>query len=322
MAKLYNLARMTTATTGTGTITLGSAVSSFLSFADAGVQDGETVTYAIQDGSQREIGRGVYTASGTTLTRSVLKSTNSNSSLNLSGSAQVFITPAAEDFIAHPSLAFTSDTGSTADSDNGNGLVWWNNATQASATVLYFDDLTADGANLNTSFYDALGVSGFIHLIQEDDPAKWQVWKWTGPIVDASGYRKFPVTLLHSNGSIADAKTVRVSFVVDRPSARTVTITTGSAPTPNADITDEYTVTALGEAAAFGAPTGAPYNGQVLIIRIKDDGTGRALTWDGIYRAVGVTLPTTTVAGKTHYLGMIYNSTNTKWDVLAVAQEA
>lgn len=98
MAKLYNLARMSTGTTGTGTITLGSAVTGFLSFAAAGVGDGETVTYAIQDGSNSEIGRGVYTASGTTLTRSVLKSTNSGAALNLSGTAQVFITASAEDF--------------------------------------------------------------------------------------------------------------------------------------------------------------------------------------------------------------------------------
>lgn len=105
MAKLYNLARMTTATTGTGTITLGSAVAGFLSFASGGIEDGDTVTYAIEDGANSEIGRGVYTSSGTTLTRSVLKSTNSNSAISLSGSAQVFITPAAEDFSAPDNVA-------------------------------------------------------------------------------------------------------------------------------------------------------------------------------------------------------------------------
>lgn len=98
VANLYNLARMSTATTGTGTITLGSAVSGFLSFATAGVSNGETVTYAIKDGANSEIGRGVYTSSGTTLSRTVLKSTNSNAAISLSGSAEVFITAAAEDF--------------------------------------------------------------------------------------------------------------------------------------------------------------------------------------------------------------------------------
>lgn len=48
MASLYNLARMTTATTGTGTITLGSAVGGFRTFAEAGATDGQTVSYRVQ----------------------------------------------------------------------------------------------------------------------------------------------------------------------------------------------------------------------------------------------------------------------------------
>jgi len=136
MAKLYNLARMSTATTGTGTITLGSAVSGFLSFASAGAQDGETVTYAIEDGVNREIGRGVYTAAGTTLTRSVLRSTNSNAAISLSGTAQVFITAAAEDLIGGTDgqLQYNSN-GSLA----GMSGVTWNDTnrqlTMASGTL-------------------------------------------------------------------------------------------------------------------------------------------------------------------------------------------
>lgn len=97
--KLYNLARMSTATTGTGTITLGSAASGYLSFANAGVLDGETISYGIIDGSSSEVGTGVYTSSGTTLTRTVTRSTNSNSAINLSGTAEVFVTARAEDII-------------------------------------------------------------------------------------------------------------------------------------------------------------------------------------------------------------------------------
>lgn len=97
--KLYNLCRVVTATTGTGTMTLGAAVSGFLTFAGAGVSDGETVGYAISEGSNSEIGTGVYTASGTTLTRAVLKSTNTDAAISLSGTAQVFITPSADDLV-------------------------------------------------------------------------------------------------------------------------------------------------------------------------------------------------------------------------------
>jgi hypothetical protein len=97
MPKLVNRAKMSTSTTGTGTITLGSASSGFQTFADAGVADGDTIRYVIEDGTSWEIGSGVYTASGTTLTRSVLESSNSDSALNLSGSATVFVTAVAED---------------------------------------------------------------------------------------------------------------------------------------------------------------------------------------------------------------------------------
>lgn len=92
--------------------------------------------------------------------------------------------------------------------------------------------------------------------------------------------------------------------------------------TPDADSHDLYTVTALAQAATIAAPTGTPLNGQRLIIRIKDNATGRALTWNAIYRVIGTTLPTTTTASKTVYVGCMYNSADTKWDVTAVATEA
>ncbi len=102
-----NIVRHITATTGTGTITLGAAVTSFLTMAQAGALDGRPYTYCIEDGAQREIGRGVYTASGTTLTRNVIKSTNSDAAINLSGNAQVFITVAAEDLLTGDAIEVT-----------------------------------------------------------------------------------------------------------------------------------------------------------------------------------------------------------------------
>ena len=97
---------MTTATTGTGTITLGAAVSGYLSFAGAGVPDGATVSYGIKDTAGSEAGRGRYTASGTTLSRDIIYgSTNSGAAISLSGAAEVFVTALAADFLEGTLLA-------------------------------------------------------------------------------------------------------------------------------------------------------------------------------------------------------------------------
>ena len=97
MTKLVNRAKVSTASTGTGTITLSTAESGYQSFADAGVADGDVVRYVIEDGTDWEIGTGTYTASGTTLSRTVAESSNADAALNLTGSAVVYVSAAAED---------------------------------------------------------------------------------------------------------------------------------------------------------------------------------------------------------------------------------
>lgn len=101
VAAKHNIVKMNSTTTGTGTLTLTTAVAGCLTFDLGGVANGETLTFLIRDGANSEVSRGVYTASGTTLTRvTVLASTNGGSKISCSGSETVSIVMPAEDMDA------------------------------------------------------------------------------------------------------------------------------------------------------------------------------------------------------------------------------
>jgi hypothetical protein len=108
----------------------------------------------------------------------------------------------------------------------------------------------------------------------------------------------------------ADIINPRVQSVA---SAATVTATS---------LNDLVKITAQAAALTLANPTGTFAEGQALIFRIKDNGTARAITFGANFRAVGVTLPTTTTISKTTYVGCIYNSTDTKFDVIASLTQA
>lgn len=103
------------------------------------------------------------------------------------------------------------------------------------------------------------------------------------------------------------------------PTVQTVTSSATVTPTSTNDL---VTITAQASALTLANPSGTFVEGQSLMIRIKDNGTARTITFGADYRAIGITLPTTTVISKTMYLGIIYNSTDGKWDVLGLNQEA
>jgi hypothetical protein len=101
----------------------------------------------------------------------------------------------------------------------------------------------------------------------------------------------------------------------------TQSIASAATITPNADTMKKFHVTALAVNAAIAAPEGTPFDGQQILLRIRDNGSTRTLTWNAIYRVISTVLPTATVAGKDVYVGIQYNALATKWDVLAVGQE-
>lgn len=99
MTKLANLARMIVVGGGTGPLTLTSAAPASLTFAQAGINNGDTVSYAIRSENDSEVGHGVYN-SGVLTRTTVLASTNGGLPIEVTGAAEVFITLLAEDL--HP----------------------------------------------------------------------------------------------------------------------------------------------------------------------------------------------------------------------------
>ena len=119
--KIFDRVKETTATTGTGTITLAGAVANFETFA-SNLSDGDTTYYAIVDGANNafEVGLGTFTASGTTLARTtIIASSNSNNAVDLAaGTKEVFITVPADKMIvkdASGNISVSADTDATAE---------------------------------------------------------------------------------------------------------------------------------------------------------------------------------------------------------------
>lgn len=102
----------------------------------------------------------------------------------------------------------------------------------------------------------------------------------------------------------------RIQTVVDAPTV-----------TPDADNNDDVDITAIAQAFTIANPIGTPKNFQKLIIRILDNGTGRAITWGNKYIPMGNALPATTVANKHLVCGFMYDTTASKWGLVGLATE-
>lgn len=102
---------------------------------------------------------------------------------------------------------------------------------------------------------------------------------------------------------------------------RVTSTTSASSLTPSYSTADIYVYTALAANLTINAPSGTTNGGRIRY-RFKDDGVSRTLTWNAIFRAIGVTLPAATTAGKWMYVDTVYNSADTRWDVTDVKIEA
>jgi hypothetical protein len=117
---------------------------------------------------------------------------------------------------------------------------------------------------------------------------------------------------------------LRTKQAINANKNRVTTITSAAEPTINTDNCDAVTITALDEAITSMTTnlTGTPVNFQKLIVRIKDDGTNRAIEWGEKFVAKGVALPTTTTASKLLTVGFIYDTVAATFGCVASVVEA
>jgi hypothetical protein len=139
----------------------------------------------------------------------------------------------------------------------------------------------------------------------------------TADITDSLNKRYVTDANLTVIGNTSGTNTGDQTFL--NPRVQTVS---SSATVTATSTNDLVTITAQAVALALANPTGAFVEGQSLIIRIKDNGTARSIAYGTNFREIGVTAPTTTVANNTTYIGCIYNSTDTKFDIVGVCTGA
>lgn len=153
MSHKVNLVRVLTAATGNSTpITLGARYSTlFMTPAEAGAMDGRVYTYLIVDGNDFELGRGAYTASGTSLARTTvlysrIAGTLGTSRITLSGTAQVRFVELSEDMDGMRGTRAVTGTSDTLNNSDLGYAVTYSNASavavslaQASVSNLFLD---------------------------------------------------------------------------------------------------------------------------------------------------------------------------------------
>jgi len=204
----------------------------------------------------------------------------------------------------------------------GNGSGGFSNVTVGSGLTFTGGTLTATSSGGSVTSVSVVTANGFAGTVATatSTPAITLTTSITG--------------VLKGNGTAISAATAGTDYTTPtglellsnkRINPRVSATTTASSLTPDVSVStgyDEYAYTALASALTINAPTGTPVDGNKLIFRLLDNGTAQTLSWNSTYTIIGVTLPTTTVANKTTYVGCIYNANNTRWDVVAVTTQA
>lgn len=110
-----------------------------------------------------------------------------------------------------------------------------------------------------------------------------------------------------------------VTMTNKRITRRVVAVTQSATPSINTDTTDVASITGLAQAITSVSVSGTPVDGDLLMVRITDNGSARAIAWGSSFEASTVALPTTTVASTMLVVGFMWNTASSKWRCIASA---
>ncbi len=147
----------------------------------------------------------------------------------------------------------------------------------------------------------------------------------TGTVTDLTSTTKVGITgtTAQFNTALTDGDFATLAgtetLTNKRVSKRVQTITSTATLTPSWDTDDNIFITAQASNITIANPTGTPVNGQTIMIRIKFNAV-YTITYGTNYRAFVAALPTAGVAGKTLFLGLIANTTDSKVDTTSMSE--